>query len=156
LLREGRVLLGESPEQAGASAGISGRTIRRLEQGEIMRPRGVTLDVLGRYYNLNSAFLRWLAGRDESGSALTDLLSARAEKEGIVPVGDPLELALMLARVRPSDRVRLTPVGEFEELRTEFEPLNERRRRFLLLLAHELRLAQAEELRRRSHREQAA
>src|SRR4051812_18215818 len=63
VLRNARETLGDrSPEQVARVAGVSGRTIRRLEEGDFEhRPRVVTLDALASFYGLRAGFLRELA-----------------------------------------------------------------------------------------------
>ena len=65
MLQEGREVAGRSPEAVATVTGISGKTIRRLEEGETARPRPVTLDSLAGFYALDAAFLRQLAEWDE-------------------------------------------------------------------------------------------
>lgn len=149
VLREGRLLLGESPEQVGGSINISGRTIRRLEDAVNPRPRDLTLTTLASYYNLDAEFIRWLARLDTAGTELETRLLHRAELAGLRPEdGEPLPLALMLARSRPA-RTRTREATELEELQTEVALLNDRRRRLVRQFVDELRMAQSEEVRRR-------
>lgn len=62
VLRNARETLDRSPEQVARVAGVSGRTIRRLEEGDFQhRPRVVTLDALASFYGLRAGFLRELA-----------------------------------------------------------------------------------------------
>jgi transcriptional regulator with XRE-family HTH domain len=149
VLREGRLLLGESPEQVGGSIGISGRTIRRLETAENARPREITLTVLAAYYNLNAEFVRWLARVNVDGSELETRLMHQAERASLRPAeSELLPLALMLARHRPAQRQSRQAI-ELENLQADVGLLNERRRRLVRQFVEELRLAQSEELRRR-------
>lgn len=149
MLLEARLLVGESPEQVGGSVRVAGKTIRRLERGEIKRPRELTLTVLARYYALNVAFVLWLSQQDSAGEVFHAALRDWATARGVNAVDlDDGELALRLARQRE-------PAGQSREhdaafeLESDFARLNERRRRMLQQFARELRLAQSEETRRR-------
>src|SRR4051812_25488560 len=67
VLREARETIDRSPEQVAQVAGTSGRTIRRLEEGQYdSRPRAVTLDALSTFYGLRSGFVRELADWGEA------------------------------------------------------------------------------------------
>jgi hypothetical protein len=146
--REGRMFLGESPEQAGGSIGISGRTIRRLEVAESGRPREITLTTLANYYGMSAEFFRWIARETVEGPELEERLRHRAELSGLHVTEEGLELALMLARHRPGAR-RTQEEAELEALQNEVGLLNGRRRRLVRQFVDELRLAQIEEVRRR-------
>lgn len=149
VLREGRVLLGESPEQVGGSLGISGRTIRRIEAGTSAHPRDITLTTLAGYYGMNPAFIRWLVRAETDGGELEMLLARQAELAGVhQPADRPLPLALMLARHKGTQRTSDRDV-ELEALHADLSLLNERRRQMVRQLVDELRLAQSEEVRRR-------
>src|SRR5579862_10154 len=85
--REGRLFLGESPEQVGGSIGVSGRTIRRLETAEsARRPRDITLRTLASYYGMSPDFFRWVARETATGEELEERLRHRAELNGLQPV----------------------------------------------------------------------
>jgi transcriptional regulator with XRE-family HTH domain len=148
VLREGRLLLGESPEQVGGSIGISGRTIRRIEAVESGRSRDITLTTLAGYYGMSAEFVRWIARETETGPALEERLRHRAELSGLQPADEPFALALMLARHRPVAR-RTREEAELEALQSDVALLNDRRRRLVRQFVDELRLAQSEEIRRR-------
>lgn len=149
VMREGRLLLGESPEQVGGSINISGRAIRRIEACESGRPHDLTLTTLATYYNLDAEFIRWLARLDAAGEELETRLLHRAELASLQPAEtEPLELTLMLARHRPT-RGRSRETTELEELQAELALLSGRRRRLVRQFVDELRLAQSEEVRRR-------
>lgn len=148
IAREGRLLLGESPEQVGGSIGLSGRTIRRIEAVESGRPRDITLTTLANYYGMSADFLRWIARETTTGPELESRLRQRAELAGLQAVDEPLALALMLARHRPVSH-RSRDEAELEALQSEVGLLNDRRRRLVRRLVDELRLAQSEEVRRR-------
>lgn len=146
--REGRLFLGESPEQVGGSIGVSGRTIRRLEEAASGRPRDITLRTLASYYGMSPDFFRWVVRESVTGEELEERLRHRAELAGLQPVDDPMALALMLARHRPAVR-RTREEAELEVLQSDVALLNDRRRRFVRQFVDELRLAQSEEIRRR-------
>lgn len=150
VLKEARLLLGESPEQVGGSVGIAGRTIRRLENAQIAMPREVTLSVLAAYYSLNADFIRWLIRRSAAGEDLEQEVRAEAEQHDVGEAENVFVLALMLGRLRSATRVA-SPLPLDDALHEELAGLNDRRKRMLLLFAQELRLAQSEDIRRRSH-----
>jgi transcriptional regulator with XRE-family HTH domain len=145
---EGRLFLGESPEQVGGSIGVSGRTIRRLEAVESDRPRDITLRTLASYYGMSPDFFRWIARETATGEELEERLRHRAELAGLEPVEEPMVLALMLARHRPAARLTREE-AELEALQSDVARLNDRRRRLVRQFVEELRLAQSEEIRRR-------
>lgn len=150
VLREGRFLTGESPEQVGTAVGISGRTIRRLERGDLRSgPREITLEALAAYYAFDSSVLKWLASTAQVGDALSAAVADRADALGISGAGHAHEIALRLARVLPAKVVANQPEHEDEaELLREYRQLDPRRRRLALALVLELRLARSEERRR--------
>lgn len=114
VLREARETIDRSPEQISAAAGVSGRTIRRLEAGTYeRRPRTVTLDTLGSFYGLNAGFLRELASwKSLRGPALLEQLARYAEEAlgeeaaewWPVNGDDAAQLTLRLARRPTSQR----------------------------------------------------
>jgi transcriptional regulator with XRE-family HTH domain len=146
--REGRLFLGESPEQVGGSIGVSGRTIRRLEAAASGRPRDITLRTLASYYGMSPDFFRWIVRETATDDELRKRLRHRAELAGLQPVDDPMALALMLARHRPGARLAREE-AELEALQSDVAQLNDRRRRLVRQFVDELRLAQTEEIRRR-------
>lgn len=73
-----REALNRSPEQVGALVGISGRTIRRLEDGEAGHPRRTTLEALAGIYGLNPDFIIELAELELADDRLLVLLRDRA------------------------------------------------------------------------------
>lgn len=150
VLREGRFLTGESPEQVGAAVGISGRTIRRLERGDLRSgPREITLEALAAYYAFDSSVLKWLASTAHVGEALSAAVADRADASGISSAGRTDEIALRLARTLPAQVAANQPANEDEaELLREYRQLDTRRRRLLLEFAMELCLARSEERRR--------
>lgn len=117
ILARARETLNRSPEQVGAVVGVSGRTIRRLEDGEGGRPRRVTLDSLAGFYGLNAEFLANLTSwyeltSDEARLPLLDW-SRNAVGEALVEqLDDDLEeLAMRAARAgKPQSQVTL-PFG---------------------------------------------
>lgn len=81
VLREARETLGRSPEQVGTACGVSGRTIRRLEEpgSDTANPRGTTLDALAAFYGLRQSFVRLLADwADLAGPELNEAVLAEA------------------------------------------------------------------------------
>lgn len=112
VLLRARETLHRSPEQVGALVGISGRTIRRLEEGEGGHPRRVTLEALAGFYGLNPDVIAELADVELAGDDLLGLVRERAAAalgpqvvqalEGVED--EPVELAMRLARAStPSD-----------------------------------------------------
>lgn len=105
VLREARETLERSPEQVGAAAGMSGRTIRRLEDAspEMKRPRGVTLDALASFYGLRVPFVRALSvWGDASGGELVALLRQTADEtlgDSVELTGQPEELEALALRM---------------------------------------------------------
>jgi transcriptional regulator with XRE-family HTH domain len=78
VLARARDSLHRSPEQVGALIGISGRTIRRLEDGEAGRPRRTTLEALSGFYGLNPDAVVWLAEVEGADAELLAQLRQRA------------------------------------------------------------------------------
>jgi transcriptional regulator with XRE-family HTH domain len=150
VLREGRLLTGGSPEQVGAAVGISGRTIRRLEKGDLRgEPREITLEALAAYYALDSSVLKWLASTVYVGDALSAAVADRAARSDVSGAGRADEIALRLARALPARISANQPSHEDEaELLREYRQLDPRRRRLARALMQELRLARSEERRR--------
>jgi transcriptional regulator with XRE-family HTH domain len=150
ILREGRFLTGESPEQVGTAVGIAGRTIRRLERGDLRSgPREITLEALAAYYAFDSSVLKWLASTAHVGDALLAAVTDRADASGISSAGRADEIALRLARALPAQVAANQPASEDEaELLREYRRLDPRRRRLAHALVLELRLAYSEERRR--------
>lgn len=122
VLSRARATVGRSPEQVGEQVGVSGRTIRRLEEGTSARPRRTTLQALASYYGLNREFL--LALGDWSASRITaadvsDRVRDRAERELGAEVvqalgasrDDDVELVMRLARGPQSGLVPLNLPG---------------------------------------------
>ena len=150
VLREGRCLTGESPEAAGAALGIAGSTIRRLEAGQVNRPRELTLDALAHYYNLDAGVLSWLAGCGLAGPELEDRVRERAAKAGVPSAGELDAVAVAWARiVAPPPTDDGTDSGE-QALLSDFRALDRRRQGMLRALAADLRLSRAAELRARA------
>lgn len=109
VLMRARATVGRSPERVGEQVGVSGRTIRRLEEGASTRPRRTTLQALAGYYGLNPEFLVtltiWGAQR-EQGVDVRSRLNERAVRELgpevtetlLADVAGERELAMRLAR----------------------------------------------------------
>jgi transcriptional regulator with XRE-family HTH domain len=111
VLRGARETLGDrSPEQVARSAGVSGRTIRRLELGEFEnRPRAVTLDALAAFYGLRAGFLRELGAwtdlpDDEVAARLRETARETLGDASEAPDEDLGELAMRVARASAAAR----------------------------------------------------
>lgn len=118
VLAEARYTLDRSPEQIASAVGISGRTIRRLEDPhEARRPRASTLRPLASFYGLDPRFIEelneWgdLAGAD-LGAAVRERTAEMFEDgdaEEVAAAPDELRmLALRAARGRRSGRTTST------------------------------------------------
>lgn len=170
VLRGARETLGDrSPELVARSAGVSGRTIRRLEDGEYdSRPRALTLDALASFYGLRAGFLRKLGTwtdlpAEEVAPRLHEAAREVLGDEAFEEEDDDLSvLAMRVARAttthrespwtRKSDVVAgddaqglfLEPGGRDADaiaLMRDFLRLDRRRQRMLLDLVAELRHA---------------
>ena len=108
VLRRARDGLNRSPEQVGALVGISGRTVRRLEAGDVDRPRRVTLEALAGFYGLNADVVAEIAEFEpEADEEL--LLHLRGRVDVVLGPGvtqalegdekESVELAMRLARL---------------------------------------------------------
>ncbi len=98
VLREARTLVGRSPEHVADVAGVSGKTIRRLESASLRAPRYVTLEALGRYYALDPGVLSQLAAwGDRSGRELIDGIRRLAGRDDLQPE-ELVEAAMAAAR----------------------------------------------------------
>jgi transcriptional regulator with XRE-family HTH domain len=84
VLASGRNTLGLSAEQAAQATSLAGNTVRRLENGDVARPRRVTLDRLAEFYGLRAPALRALAnlGRIQ-GNELRERVEALAAAAGV-------------------------------------------------------------------------
>jgi transcriptional regulator with XRE-family HTH domain len=166
ILCEGRQGVGRSPERVEDVTGVSGRTVRRLEEGATSRPRAVTLESLASFYGLDPGFLRQLAAwkdttGDELDVRLRDLAVERFGEAAEVitdDVEDPLlwlgmRLARAGRRATPSawGMGRLHPpvatdsgtdLTELEELLADLGRLDRRRMVLVRELVRELRVAQ--------------
>jgi transcriptional regulator with XRE-family HTH domain len=107
VLRAARETLGDrSPEQVARAAGVSGRTIRRLEDGVYeSRPRALTLDALASFYGLRAGFVRELGewtelGDDDVRPRLLDLATELLGEDafGEDALDEPVQLAMRVAR----------------------------------------------------------
>jgi transcriptional regulator with XRE-family HTH domain len=147
LLAEARSGLQRSPEQVATQVGIAGRTIRRLEEGVVERPRAATLEALSRHYALDAEFLRDLLDWDESGASLTERLRELYEEHLERPAPsdeetDPIALGMALAR-RITRRSEEPPpilgrIPEAQEILSGYERLDTRRRVLLRALLADL------------------
>lgn len=145
--REGRYLMSESPEQVGSAVGLSGRTVRRIEDPDMeRRPRRLTVETLCQYYALDSELLVLLAKSQLEPDVLDRMIRERAEGAGMASGGPLPQVALALARA-PRDEATL-PESE-QDFIGSFRRLEPPRRRIAAVLVQQLLLAQAEERRRR-------
>lgn len=116
VLRRARETLNRSPEQVGSLVGISGRTVRRLEDGESQTPRRVTLEALAGYYGLNPDVIVRLAEAPDADALLRDL---REQTESLLGAGvtealredenEAVELAMRLSRLSGARADGLSP-----------------------------------------------
>lgn len=145
LLAEARSGLQRSPEQVATQVGVAGRTIRRLEEGAVERPRAATLEALCRHYALDAGFLRDLLDWDERGSSLMQRLRAlyeeRLERQADEEA-DAIALGMALAR-RVTRRSEQPPpilgrIPEAQEILSGYERLDTRRRVLLRALLADL------------------
>lgn len=105
VLYEAREMLARSPEQVGAAVGVSGRTIRRLEDpNNGAQPRHTTLGAVATFYGLDPQFIAELADGEEGEEAtlrwLREQAGARAEEFADRP-DEARQLALLLSRGAP-------------------------------------------------------
>lgn len=150
VLREGRFLTGETPEQVGDALDLSGRTIRRLEDSSVRSPRAMTLEALAGYYALNASFLRWLADLDADGASVRDALKEWAAEVDVEATAENPQLAMLLARTGVGRRRPRDLAVEGSELVAHLMALDRRRRALVSALVDELLMAQSEDVRRRS------
>ncbi len=155
VLASARQTLDRSPEQVGAVVGVSGRTVRRLEdREERARPRRSTLQTLAAFYGLDAGFVVRLAQWDElAGDELAAELAelSGGELDGAQD-GELRSLALRLARGGPGAAGQLTglaagvPGGQdVPGLVNAFIGLDRRRQLLAMALLEELAGAQAAE-----------
>jgi len=122
VLAEARYNLDRSPEQIASLVGLSGRTIRRLEDPhEARRPRAATLRPLASFYGLDPRFIEQLndwgdLDGAELGAAVrhrtADLLED-SDAEELAAAPDELRmLALRAARGRGPGRTTSTRTDE--------------------------------------------
>jgi transcriptional regulator with XRE-family HTH domain len=147
LLQEARAGVQRSPEQVANLVGVAGKTIRRLEEGEVGRPRSATLEALCRYYGLDTGFLLEILDWDERGGSLARRLGSLYEEQlgRAAPSdeeSDPVALGMALAR-RLSRRTEEAPpvlrrTPEAQEVLSGYERLDPRRRVLLRALLADL------------------
>jgi transcriptional regulator with XRE-family HTH domain len=147
VLRDARCLMGESPEQAAAALGVAGRTIRRLEAAKVARPRDLTLDALGQYYNLDAGTLKWLAACELAGRDLDERVREGAADAGVAGRGELPAVALAWVRAAAPPPVDDGSEAGEQSLLMDFRTLDRRRQAVLRALAADLRMARAAELR---------
>jgi hypothetical protein len=151
VVREGRYLTTESPEQVGAAVGLSGRTVRRIEDVKMdRRPRRLTIETLAHYYSLDAELLMMLTNSKLSAEALDAEVRRRAEQVGLSSAGPLPQVALRLARTlrgQEDDAGRLPE--EERDFLTTFRRLEPSRQRIAAVVLQQLLLAQAEDRRRR-------
>ncbi len=171
LLSEGREGVGRSPERVEDVTGVSGRTVRRLEEGTTLRPRLVTVESLANFYGLDPDFVRQLVvwgdiEGDELDRRIGDLAAERfgdAARDVAGDVDDPVPwLAMRLARAGRRTGTpawgtgRVHPLAalaansgiefpELDELLSDLERLDRRRIQLVRELVRELRVAQDKE-----------
>jgi transcriptional regulator with XRE-family HTH domain len=158
---EARGMLERSPEQVGASLGMSGRTLRRLESpADEQKPRRSTLQTLAGFYGLDTRFVLALSEWDDAaGSALAERVAELADESRVPDSVETLRaLALRLARGSslrlPGDpnQQLLVPLGagvpgaeDVPALVDAFVSLDRRRQRLVMTLTDELVAALAHE-----------
>ena len=144
VLAEARALIGRSPEQVGEATHLSGRTIRRLERGQIARPHRSTLAALAHFYALDATLLQQLVAWVQFDPA--SLLEAlRHLDEGAPAEMGAVELAMRAARRGVDAGSRgpggLHPDPEVASIIENFLALDRRRRTHVRLLLTDLRHA---------------
>lgn len=149
VLAEARSLLGKSPERVGSTTGLAGRTIRRLEAGQITRPHTTTLEALAAFYALDAEVLHRLVAWSDRDEA--SLLAGLQELDPTAPSDlDVGQLAMRAARrgfegSPTGDAAPLDP--ELAAITEDFLALDRRRRAHVRLLLRDLRTAVEQERR---------
>jgi transcriptional regulator with XRE-family HTH domain len=144
ILAQARALVGRSPEQVGAATGLSGKTIRRLEAGLIIRPHTTTLEALANFYALDADVLHQLVlWRDLDEDNLLEAL--RPLDDTAPDTLDTAQLAMRSARrgfeATRGHVERALSDPEIDELVENFLALDQRRRTYVRLLVRDLRVA---------------
>ena len=152
---EARETLERSPEQVGRTLGMSGRTVRRLEDpDDEQRPRRTTLRSLAEFYGLDAGFMTTLASVEWENYKAAELAQRLAQLAGDDREPEDTEqllaLALRLARgsgarVHSSELMALAPgvpgVEDVPRLVDLFVSLDRRRQQLALTLLNELAAA---------------
>jgi transcriptional regulator with XRE-family HTH domain len=144
VLAEARYTLDRSPEQIASLVGLSGRTIRRLEDPhERRRPRAATLRPLATFYGLDPRFIEELNDwGDLEGAELGATVRERTSdllEEGDTDelVGAPDELRMLAVRAaRGRGAATTTSPGTAEIFGPQVAPLLERLARSLAADEH--------------------
>ena len=149
VLSEARTLVARSPEQVAGVTGLSGRTIRRLEDGLIRRPHTTTLEGLAEFYALDPDLLHQLvAWCDLDGEALLNVLRKLDESQSTDDLG-AVQLAMRAARRGFEGGSRTGRTGpensELVALIEDFLALDRRRRTHARFLLRDLRVASEQE-----------
>jgi transcriptional regulator with XRE-family HTH domain len=167
VLWRARETLDRSPEQVGSVVGVSGRTIRRLEENTGGRPRRVTIESLAAFYGLNEDFLVELAAGFELCDEEVERTLMESAGHLLGPevadalAGDFEELAARLSRAAGTTARVAVPMGigrthltaflhgaapherdEAFELLAGYVALDQTRRRMVRELMFDLRRAQ--------------
>jgi len=156
VLTEARDVLDRSPEEVGATVGVSGRTIRRLEDpGHDAQPRKTTLSTLASFYGLDAQFIFELAEWEGGEDALLDWLREQLGPDPGVEFLDLPDEARRLALVRsrgtgragaPENKVFVSHKGPGSSNAALSQLLHYRDSALLLSIARESELEELAEL----------
>jgi transcriptional regulator with XRE-family HTH domain len=123
VLAEARYNLDRSPEQIASLVGLSGRTIRRLEDpNEARRPRATTLRPLATFYGLDLRFIEqlneWgdLEGADLGVAVREQTATLLKETDAEEVAGAPDELRMLALRAARRGGPRRATNTRIEEL----------------------------------------